>query len=299
MASIRRPGYGQPPAPPSQRPRPLAIAVWLMYAAAAIEIVYAVAEGQWLASYLSSLLAALEAADASGSGTQLQAGEIKNVILGAMIVVGVIAALIWLWIAWKNQAGRNWARIVATVLFALSCLGLPELLTGGRLSTMPSTLTAADGATIAVPPLDTPAWLIAAGAVNWLLGLAIIILLWRPAASRYYEAVSLSRRRPVPPVRRTGIRGARVRPTRVRPAGDCRGGSPAASRPQIRRTRRTRRTRNARPGPDGRDFFFFFFFCHAERVMQPGTDSSLPGRPSTRHAQGFHLRGSCWVWFLQ
>ena len=84
---------------------------------------------------------------------------------------------------------------MATVLFALSCLGLPELLTGGRLSTMPSTLSAANGATIAVPPLDVPAWLIAAGVVNWLLGLAIIILLWRPAASRYYEAVSLSRRR--------------------------------------------------------------------------------------------------------
>jgi hypothetical protein len=192
-------GYGQPPSPPDERPRPLVIAVWLMYLAAVIEIVYAVAEGQWLASYMSSLLTALEAADTSGSGTQLPASEIKNVILGIAIVVGVIAALIWLWLAWKNQAGRNWARIVATVLFALSCLSLPELLTGGRLSTMPSTLPAADGTAVAVPPLDIPAWLIAAGALNWLLGLAIIILLWRPAASRYYEAVSLSRRRPAYP----------------------------------------------------------------------------------------------------
>ena len=170
-----------------------------MYVAAVIEIVYAVAEGQWLASYLSSLLTALEAADTSGSGTQLPTSEIKDLILDVAIVVGVVAVLIWLWIAWKNRAGRNWARIVATVLFALSCLGLPELLTGGRLSTMPSTLPAADGATIAVPPLDVPAWLIAAGVVSWLFGLAIIILLWRPAASRYYEAVSLSRRRPAYP----------------------------------------------------------------------------------------------------
>jgi hypothetical protein len=37
---------------------------------------------------------------------------------------------------------------------------------------------------------------IAGGVVNWLLGLAIIILLWQGAASRYYEAVSLSRRKP-------------------------------------------------------------------------------------------------------
>ena len=168
-----------------------------MYVAAVFEIVYAVAEGQWLASYVSSLFAAVEAADTSGSGTPVPASEIKDLILVFAIVVGIIAVLIWLWIAWKNRTGRNWARIVATVLFALSCLGLPELLTGGRLSTMPSTLTAANGAPIAVPPLDIPAWLIAAGVVNWLLGLAIVILLWQRAASQYYDAVSLSRRRPM------------------------------------------------------------------------------------------------------
>jgi hypothetical protein len=189
-------GHWQPPTPPDQRPRPLVIAVGLMYVAAVVEIVYAVADGQWLASYLSSLFAAIEAADTPGSGGQVPASEIKHLILVFAIVMGITAALIWLWIAWKNRAGRHWARVVATVLFALSCLGLPELLTGGHLSTMPSTFTAADGATIAVPPLAIPAWLIAAGVVSWLLGLAIVILLWQRAASRYYDAVSLSRRRP-------------------------------------------------------------------------------------------------------
>jgi len=173
------------------------IAVWLMYVAAVVEIVYAVGEGQWLGSYMSSLFTAIEAADASGSGAQVPASEIKDLILGCLTVGGIIAVLIWLWIAWKNRAGRSWARVVATVLFGLSCLGLPELLTGGHLSTMPSTIPTADGGTIAVPPLAFPAWLIAGGAVNWLLGLAIIILLWQGAASRYYTAVSLSRRRPV------------------------------------------------------------------------------------------------------
>jgi len=190
------PGYGQPPAAPGERPRPLVIAVWLMYVAAVVEIVYAVAEGPWLGSYMSSFFTAIEAADTSGSGTQVPVGDIKDFVLVGAIISGAIGALIWLWMAWKNRTGRNWARIVATVLFALSCLDLPELLTGGHLSTMPSTITAADGTTIAVPPLAMPAWLIAGGVVNWLLGLAIIILLWQGAASRYYEAVSLSRRRP-------------------------------------------------------------------------------------------------------
>ncbi len=189
-------GYGQPPAPPSQRPRPLVIAVWLMYVAAVAEIGYAVTEGRWLGSYMSSFFTAIQAADTSGSGNQVPASEIKNLFLVGSIVVGIGAVLIWLWIAWKNRAGRNWARVVATVFFALSCLGLPELLTGGHLSAMPSTLTTANGATITVPPLAIPAWLIAAGVVNWLLGLVIIILLWQRAASQYYDAVSLSRRRP-------------------------------------------------------------------------------------------------------
>jgi len=190
-------GYGQPLAPPSERPRPLVIAVWLMYVAAVVEIVYAVAEGHWLGSYMSSFFAAIEAADASGSGTQVPASDIRDLVLVGSIIVGIIAALIWLWMAWKNRAGRNWARIVVTVLFALSCTSVPEFVTGGHLSTMPSTITSTDGATIAVPPLNFPAWLIAGGVVNWLLGLAIIILLWQGAASRYYQAVSLSRRGPV------------------------------------------------------------------------------------------------------
>ena len=193
------PGYGQVAALPSERPRPLVIAVWLMYVAAVAEIGYAVAEGRWLGSYMSSLFTAIQAAGTSGSGTPVPVGTIKDLFLIGSIVVGIVAVLIWLWIAWKNRAGRNWARVVATVFFGLSCLGLPELLTGGHLSAMPSTLTTADGATIAVPPLAVPAWLIAAGMVNWLLGLAIIILLWQRDASRYYDAVSLSRRRPAYP----------------------------------------------------------------------------------------------------
>ena len=74
-------GYGQPPAPPSERPRPLVIAVWLMYVAAAVEIVYAVGEGRWLGSYMSSLFTAIQAADPSGSSTPVPTNLIKNAVL--------------------------------------------------------------------------------------------------------------------------------------------------------------------------------------------------------------------------
>jgi hypothetical protein len=173
------------------------IAVWLMYASAACAIVFAAVEGHWLASYASSFFAAVQAADTAGSGSPVPASEIKNLVFVFAIVGGILVALIWLWLAWKNGSGRIWARIVATVLFGLSCLSLPNLLAGGRLTTMPSTFPGADGTPVAVPPLDIPGWAIAAGVVNWLIGLAIIILLWQRAASRYYDAVSLSRRKPV------------------------------------------------------------------------------------------------------
>ena len=64
----------------------------------------------------------------------------------------------------------------------LSCLGVPGLLTGGHLSVMPSTLTAATAPQSPCRRSRFRAWLIAAGAVNWLLGLEIIILLRRRAA---------------------------------------------------------------------------------------------------------------------
>ena len=72
------------------------IAVWLMYVAAVVEIGYAVAEGRWLGSYMSSLFTAIQAADTSGSGNQVPASEIKDLFLVGAIVVGIVAVLVWL-----------------------------------------------------------------------------------------------------------------------------------------------------------------------------------------------------------
>ena len=39
-----------------------------------------------------------------------------------LVVAGVIGILLWVWMAWANNKGRNWARMVATVLFALDTI---------------------------------------------------------------------------------------------------------------------------------------------------------------------------------
>jgi hypothetical protein len=58
---------------------------------------------------MSSLFTAIQAADTSSS--QVPTSEIKDLILVIALVVGIISVLVWLWIAWKNRAGRNWARV--------------------------------------------------------------------------------------------------------------------------------------------------------------------------------------------
>ena len=43
-------------------------------------------------------------------------------LLTLEIVLGLVAAALWLWMARANGHGRSWARILATVLFGLATL---------------------------------------------------------------------------------------------------------------------------------------------------------------------------------
>ena len=54
--------------------------------------------------------------------------------LVVLVVVGLIGVGLWLWMAQKNKAGKNWARITSTVFFALDTLGAIGGLAGGALS---------------------------------------------------------------------------------------------------------------------------------------------------------------------
>jgi hypothetical protein len=37
----------------------------------------------------------------------------------ALVAAGILSILLWAWMAWANNRGSGWARIIATVLFAL------------------------------------------------------------------------------------------------------------------------------------------------------------------------------------
>ena len=79
---------------------------------------------------------------------------------------------LWLWMARENGRGRNWARIVSTVLFGAATLDLTEVFgpPGIRLSLVP---------VIAGSP--------AVPVLYWLVGLAAVWLLWRPASRAFFR----------------------------------------------------------------------------------------------------------------
>jgi hypothetical protein len=104
-----------PSRPPS--PAPVQTAVKLMYAGAAISAVTAII----VLALIAAIKAALRTANPS-----LTAGQVRdvNVLITLAIVFGLVTAVLWLWMARANGHGRNWARIVSTVLFGLATLEL-------------------------------------------------------------------------------------------------------------------------------------------------------------------------------
>jgi uncharacterized membrane protein (UPF0136 family) len=88
-----------------------------------------------------------------------------------IVFFGLVPVALWLWMARSVGRGRNWARITSTVLFVLATL---ELI----------------GSRGVVP--------VVSAALTWLIGLAAVWLLWRPAASAFFKPHRIQTPRPWP-----------------------------------------------------------------------------------------------------
>jgi hypothetical protein len=80
-----------------------------------------------------------------------------------------VPVALWLWMARAASQRRDWARILFTVLFALATLQLIE--SQGIVQAFTVALT-------------------------WLIGLAAMWLLWRPASSAFFKSARAVRSRP-------------------------------------------------------------------------------------------------------
>ncbi|VXC63083.1 conserved membrane hypothetical protein [Arthrobacter sp. 9V] len=158
--------YGQPAAPqygqgnnwPSQQPGPTTIpqmvniGFWLIVGAGVI----------WLISLFISMASISDPAMRSMIEDQMAAGgaadvrfeDIQAFVVGTMVVMAIIGAALYAVVALNVRKGRNWARILGTVLAAISIFMLVPL----SLATLAA-----------------------------LLGIAGIVLLYLPASAPYFR----------------------------------------------------------------------------------------------------------------
>ena len=163
------PSSGQPAGPlRPPAPAPVLTAVKLMYAGAAVSAVE-------LIIGLALIIVDIEAA-ARGRflGHSLTAPQMRPLIITVWIVFGLVVIALWLWMARANGQGRNWARILSTVLFGLATLQL-------RGDFTQPVSHAGFGATVLY--YGGTALFVAA----WLAGAAAVWLLWRPASSAFFK----------------------------------------------------------------------------------------------------------------
>lgn len=154
-------GGGQGPAedrPPV--PQSVLNAAKLMYAGAAVSAIEIIVS----LTTIGGLKGAIEKAYPKYTPTQVHSVEVASI--AGLVISGLLGVGLWILMARLNQSGRNWARIVASVLFAINTL---ELLT---------TILRAGTATI----LGT-----AFAVVLWAVGLGAIVFLWRRESSDFFQ----------------------------------------------------------------------------------------------------------------
>ena len=143
----------QPAAPPS-----VLTAVKLMYVGAAVSTVSLVIS----LVDISGTKAAIR--KARPSLTAAQVNQLNTFIIALAVVSGVIGVALWLWMARANGQGRNWARILSTVLFGLATLDLFGVLS------QPKTALS-----LIFPVL------------TWLVGAGAVFLLWRSESTAFFK----------------------------------------------------------------------------------------------------------------
>jgi hypothetical protein len=151
----------QPLLAPEPEPMPKTVrnAVRLMYAGAVFSaidlIVSLVTAGQ--------ISTAIQSANPHWSHARVTANA--HAELTASVVIWLVTIGLWVIMARTNQAGRGWARIVATALSVLSTLSFAEAVI------QPAALVSK----LVYLPL-------------WAVGVGAVILLWRPATTDYIRA---------------------------------------------------------------------------------------------------------------
>jgi FtsH-binding integral membrane protein len=152
--------YATPPE--VEQPPSIRLAVRLMWLGAALSLL-----GVLLTfTQTDAIRDAIEDSDSSLTSSEVDTAV--TVFVAFIVVIGLVGVGLWLWMASANGKGYSWARIVATVLGGLSVVSTLFTISG-------------DGST---------GLSIVLSILGVALAVVILVLLWRPDSSRYYELKS-------------------------------------------------------------------------------------------------------------
>jgi hypothetical protein len=150
------------------QPQTVQNAVRLMFGGAAISFLSAILVLVFSSRIKTALGKALVTANATlrseGKAplTASQMHSFETAYIGVFVVILLIAAGLWVWMAWANGRGKNWARIVSSVLLGLNTVYLFFTVSRGGITTIFVGL-------------------------GWLLGVGAIVLLWQRQSSAYFK----------------------------------------------------------------------------------------------------------------
>jgi hypothetical protein len=126
----------------------------------------------------SAIRSALETSDLNTDQNTIN--SLVTVTMVMACVIGLVEVGLWVWMAFATKAGRNWARVLSTVFFGLNAasaiISTLVYFANSSSSSSASTFTSAD-TTIG----QVAAWL------EFLAGLAAIILLWNKQSAAYFK----------------------------------------------------------------------------------------------------------------
>lgn len=172
---------------PAERPKTLTYAVIGMWVGGLLNIVSTALLFTMDTAEMKSLFVTEMEKQPTYDPSVFDAEEMVDVIVPIIqiggVVLGAITLGLWIWMAIMNGKGRNWARITATVFGALSLAG--SLSSVGNIAGN----AALGGATM---PMSTAS--VVLSALDPLLVIAILVLLWLRPSSAYISAVGAARR---------------------------------------------------------------------------------------------------------
>jgi hypothetical protein len=182
-ADLIRSGLRMRLRPGGPRPaRTVLAAVRLMYAGAAVSTAFLINYVYMtvvLASIDDNKIHHMRLPELTGT---FQVPHMSPVSIATGIVSGLAPIAAWLWMARMAGQRRNWARIAAAALFGLATLEVSLLFTAPRAAATISQAGIPGGLALTL--------------LTWPVGAAAVWLLWRPAATAFFQPKDLVQAEP-------------------------------------------------------------------------------------------------------